>query len=71
MSIRKLRNSIGKKIRALRINHNLSQEQFAEAVEMSREHISCIENGKNTISIDSLYKIAKYFNLEIEYFFIK
>lgn len=69
MTIRKLRNLIGRKIKYLRKSHNLSQEQFAEFIDMSREHISCIERGKNTISIDSLYKIAKYFNLDIKDFF--
>ena len=68
MGIRKLRNSIGRKIRSLRLEQGLSQEKFAELVEMSREHISCLERGKNTISIDSLYKIAQYFQIDIKEF---
>ena len=47
MSIRKLKNSIGKKVRFLRLEKGLSQEKLAESVNMSREHISCIERGKN------------------------
>ena len=69
MGIRKLRNSIGRKIRSLRLEQGLSQEKLAELVEMSREHISCLERGKNTISIDSLYKIAQYFQIDIKEFF--
>lgn len=68
MGIRKLRNSIGRKIRSLRLEQGLSQEKLAELVEMSREHISCLERGKNTISIDSLYKIAQYFQIDIKEF---
>ena len=68
MSIRKLRNSIGRKIRSLRLEQGLSQEKLAELVEMSREHISCLERGKNTISIESLYKIAQYFQIDIKEF---
>ena len=69
MGIRKLKNDIGRKIKHLRIENKLSQEQLAENVNMSREHISCIERGKNMISIDSLYKIAKFFKVDLKSFF--
>lgn len=69
MGIRKLKNDIGKKIRNLRLENNLSQEKFAEYVNMSREHISCIERGKNLVSIETLYNISEYFNVDIKYFF--
>lgn len=69
MGIRKLKNHIGRKIKDLRIENNLSQEKLAECVGMSREHISCIERGKNLISIDSLYKIASFFKINIKDFF--
>jgi len=69
MGIRKIKNCIGRKIKFLRIQHDLSQEKLAEHVGLSREHISCIERGKNLASIDSLYKISKFFNIEIKDFF--
>lgn len=69
MSIRKLRNSIGKKLRSLRIEHGLSQEKLAENINMSREHISCIERGKNLASIETLYNASKFFNINIKDFF--
>ena len=69
MGIRKLRNNIGRKIKHLRIENGLSQEQLAENINMSREHISCIERGKNMISIDSLYKISEFFKIDIKSFF--
>ncbi|MBR1907543.1 helix-turn-helix transcriptional regulator [bacterium] len=69
MGIRKLRNDIGKKIKYLRKEHGISQEKLAEGIEMSREHISCLERGKNLITIESLYKIAEYFNVDIKDFF--
>lgn len=68
MGIRKLKNNIGKKIKDLRLERGISQEKLAECVNMSREHISCLERGKNLISIDSLYKIAVYFEVDIKYF---
>lgn len=69
MSIRKLRNSIGKKIKSLRLEKGLSQEKLAEFVDMSREHISCIERGKNMPTIETLYNVSKYFEIDIKDFF--
>ena len=69
MGIRKIKNNIGRKIKHLRIENDLSQEKLAEHVGLSREHISCIERGKNLASIDSLYKISEFFNIEIKDFF--
>lgn len=69
MGIRKLRNSIGSKIRNLRLEKGLSQEKFAEAVSLSREHISCIECGKYLPSVETLYNIADYLKIDIRDFF--
>ena len=68
MGIRKLKNSIGRKLRFLRLEHGLSQEKLAEAANLSREHISCIERGKNLPTLETLYNIAKYFEIDIKYF---
>ncbi|MCR5262084.1 MAG: helix-turn-helix domain-containing protein [Candidatus Gastranaerophilales bacterium] len=69
MGMRKIRNNIGRKIKALRLEKGLSQEKLAEKIDMSREHISCIERGKNLASIETLYIIAKYFGIDIKDFF--
>ena len=69
MGIRKIKNQIGRKIKSLRLENNLSQEKMAELVGLSREHISCLERGKNLITIDTLYKISSYFNINIKVFF--
>ena len=69
MGIRKLRNDIGRKLKALRLDRGLSQEKLAELVNMSREHISCIERGKNLASTETLYNLAKFFEIDIKEFF--
>lgn len=69
MGIRKIRNSIGRKIKNLRLEKDLSQEKLAEYVEISREHISCIERGKHLPTIETLYNFAKYFKINIKDFF--
>lgn len=69
MGIRRLKNNIGKKVKSLRLEKGLSQEKLAEYVNMSREHISCIERGKNLASLETLYNIAKFFEIDIKEFF--
>lgn len=69
MGIRKIRNSIGRKVRNLRIEHDLSQEKLAEYTNLSREHISCIERGKNLATIETLYNLSEYFKINIKDFF--
>ncbi len=69
MGIRKLRNDIGRKVRFLRLEAGLSQEKLAEYVNMSREHISCIERGKNFVNLETLYNLAEFFKINIKDFF--
>ena len=69
MGIRKLRNDIGRKIKSLRLEKGLSQEKLAECVNMSREHISCLERGKHSINIENLYNLATFFEIDIKNFF--
>jgi len=69
MGIRKLRNDIGRKLKELRQERELSQEKLAEYVNMSREHISCIERGKNLPTVETLYHLANYFEIDIKDFF--
>ena len=68
MGIRKLKITIGKKVKSLRLEKKLSQEKLAECVNLSREHISCIENGKNLATLETLYNLAKFFEIDIKEF---
>jgi putative transcriptional regulator len=54
------------KIKELRKERKLSQEELALAVGTTRQTITSIEIGKYTASLVLAYKIAKYFNLSIE-----
>ncbi len=69
MGIRKLKNNIGRKIKTLRLEKGLTQEKLAECVNISREHISCIERGKNLANTETLYELAKFFEIDIKEFF--
>lgn len=54
------------KIKELRKERRISQEELADAVGTTRQTITSIEVGKYTASLVLAYKIAKYFNLPIE-----
>ena len=62
----KKENSMKTKIRELRKQHKLSQEELAEAVGTTRQTITSIEVGKYTASLPLAYKIAHHFGLTIE-----
>ena len=54
------------KIRELRKENKISQEELAFAVGTTRQTITSIEVGKYTASLVLAYKIAHYFELTIE-----
>lgn len=54
------------KIRELRKQRKMSQEELALAVGTTRQTITSIEVGKYTASLVLAYKIARYFDLKIE-----
>ena len=54
------------KIRELRKQRRLSQEELADAVGTTRQTITSIEVGKYTASLPLAYKIARFFGLTIE-----
>ncbi|MCR4924862.1 MAG: helix-turn-helix domain-containing protein [Clostridiales bacterium] len=54
------------KLQKLRASENLTQEELAEKLYVSRTAISKWESGRGYPSIDSLKTIAKYFNITID-----
>ncbi|MEF2243644.1 MULTISPECIES: helix-turn-helix transcriptional regulator [unclassified Paenibacillus] len=58
------------RIRDLRAQHQLTQEQLAETVGVSRQSVIAIETEKYNPSLELAYKIAKAFQLTIEEVFI-
>ena len=54
------------RIKELRKERKLSQEELAAAVGTTRQTITSIEVGKYTASLLLAYKIARYFGLRIE-----
>lgn len=64
-----IKSKIGNKIRKLRHQRDLSQEQFANLCGLDRTYIAGIEQGKRNVSIVNLEKIAKAFEISLSELF--
>lgn len=58
------------RLEELRRQRGVKQEELAEALEVSRQTIGSLENGRYNPSILLAFKIARYFGLSIEDVFI-
>lgn len=58
---------LGLKIKEIRINRNLTQENIAEYVSCNVSHISNIENNHTKVSLNVLLGIANALNTSIDY----
>lgn len=58
------------RLEQIRKEKGITQEELADALEVSRQTVGSLENGRYNPSIILAYKIAKYFNLTIEEIFI-
>ena len=57
------------KIRVLRAMKDITQDQLAKALSVTRQTIIAIENGKYNPSLELAFKIAEYFQTTIEEIF--
>lgn len=58
------------RLEELRKQRGIRQEELANALEVSRQTIGSLENGRYNPSIILAFKIAKYFGMNIEEIFI-
>ena len=58
--------SVGKKIMFYRKKLNLTQDELASKLFVTRQNISKWENGSGIPSIDSILELSKIFNITIE-----
>ena len=57
---------LGQNIKYYRKQQNLSQNEFAEMINFSREHLACIETGKEYISLRKLFLIADTLEISVK-----
>ena len=57
------------RLKVLRAERNWSQQDLAERLEVSRQSVNAIENGKYDPSLPLAFRIAELFELPIEEIF--
>ncbi len=58
------------RLEEIRKKNQVTQEELATILEVSRQTISSLEKGRYNPSIILAFKIARYFNMSIEEIFI-
>lgn len=58
---------IGKRVRKIRLQKGISQEQFGELIGIKKAAVSKIENVDNSLSRSNLISICKQFNINEEW----
>lgn len=56
---------LGNRIKALRIAKNLTQEQIADQIGVSRQKYARIEKGVNSVTLDILLKVARVLDVTV------
>ncbi|MPS74862.1 MAG: XRE family transcriptional regulator [Chryseobacterium sp.] len=66
-----MNTQVGSKIRRLRENKGISQEEMAEKLHISRSAYSRIENGETNSWVNHIERLCKELEMKIEDFFIQ
>ena len=61
-----LHQALRNEIRTLRTRHDLSQQQLAEAMDVSRQTINSIEKERYTPSLPLAIMLARFFDTTVE-----
>ena len=64
------RRTVKNRLEEIRKERGIKQEELAAALEISRQTIGSLENGRYNPSIILAFKLARYFNMSIEDIFI-
>lgn len=62
-------NEIGTKLKELRIKNNITQDELASNLYLSRQAVSRWETGKSIPDYQTLILICKFYNVNMDYFF--
>jgi len=57
----------GRRIAKLRIQNNYTQERLSAALNLDRTHLSKIEAGTRSCSIDLLIQLSAFFDVSLDY----
>ena len=63
-----MNDSIGQKLRLLRKEKRMTQQELADALEIKRATVSNYEIGRRSPHLSELRRIAEYFGVGLDYF---
>ena len=55
------------RLKDVREDHDLKQKEIAELLQIKQSSYSDYENGKNMMGIDKYIKLAKYYDVSLDY----
>lgn len=61
------KKAIGRRIRKLRLEHDISQEEFAESIDVSTNFVSELENGRKGMSVETLCNLTEQYQVTADY----
>ena len=61
------KDTVADRIKALRIENNLTMKEFGEKVEVTKAAVQAWENGLNVPTLDKISLLAKEFNISLDY----
>ncbi len=69
MNNKSINSFVGARIKARRTQLGLGQSKVGEVLGLTFQQIQKYEKGKDYINVEKLYKLSKFFNVSILYFF--
>ena len=55
------------RMKDLREDHDLSQEDIAKVLQTTQEQVSKYETGRQMMGMDKYIKLAKFYNVSLDY----
>jgi transcriptional regulator with XRE-family HTH domain len=65
IGVKTLRKSLGERVRQLRRNSGVSQEDFADQCGFARSYMSRIERGASNLSLDGIERLAAALDITV------
>lgn len=66
MNKQELLKKFGKNVKIARIKKDLTQEKFAEILDVNTNYIACIECGRQNMSLGKILELANALEIDIE-----
>jgi transcriptional regulator with XRE-family HTH domain len=66
---RKRLEGLGTRVRSLRLQRHLTQQQLAEMADINEKYIGHIERGRKDIRYSTLYRLADGFRVDVRTLF--